>query len=82
MRRTASLSSAGRLESLSGGDHGFAVLLAVVRGGGVAREQLLERHWALVLVGSPSLVQCLLEGQQELCGGLLPVARRYVIGAQ
>ena len=69
------------LKAITGGHHGFAVLLAVIRGGGVAGEQLLKRSWALILVGSPTSVQCLLERQQELCGGLFSVSNGQSIGA-
>ena len=70
------------LKAISCGHHRPAVLLAVVCSGRVAGEHLLERNWALFLVWSPSSVQCLLKGQQKLCGGLFSVSGGQPIWAQ
>ena len=56
------------LNVIAGDDHGLAVLLAVVWGRGVAGEELLERHRALILVGAPSAVKGGLERDEELRG--------------
>ena len=41
----------------------------------------MKRYWAHILVGSPSSVQRLLEGQKELGGGFLSVSDGQPVGA-
>ena len=58
------------LKVIAGDGHIPAVLLAEVWGRGVAGEELLERHWALLLVWTPSAVKGSLECDEKLRGDL------------
>ena len=50
--------------------------------GRVAGQQLLERHWALILVGSPSSVQACLKASRSSVAASCRCGEGYVIGAQ
>ena len=58
------------LKAILCGHHRPSVLIAVVCSRGVAGEQLLERHRALILVWTPSSVKGGLKCDEELRGGV------------